>query len=295
VRTIRDRGVEHDDQDPDRPGEATGATAVALRAVAARRGGRTIWSDLSLEVKAGEFVAVLGPNGAGKSTLLQVLLGLLPPASGSVEVLGQRPIDARRHIGYLPQRRNFDPGLRVRGIDVVRLGADGTRWGTPLPLIDRLRGSDQRRDERERVDDAIQLVGATSYAHRPVGQISGGEQQRLLIAQALVRQPKLLLLDEPLDSLDLPNQHAVAGLIKQVCALGVTVIIVAHDVNPIMSYLDTVVYIARGQALAGPPAQVITSENLSHLYGTTIDVLRASDGRLVVAGQPDAPAFHALG
>jgi len=264
---------------------------VLFQQAAVQLGHRTIWSDVNLSVEHGEFVAVLGPNGVGKSTLVKAALGLLALSSGLAEVLGQPPGRAGQHIGYLPQRRSFDKGLRVRGIDVVRLGADGDRWGTPLPGITRF--SRSRRQERVRVDEVIELVGATDYAHRPIGEVSGGEQQRLLIAQALVRRPQLLLLDEPLDSLDLPNQAAVAALIEQVCsAEDVTVLIVAHDVNPILSYLDRVVYIARGGAVSGPVDEVITSETLTALYDTPIEVLHTSDGRLVVVGQPEAPAHH---
>jgi zinc/manganese transport system ATP-binding protein len=206
-------------------------------------------------------------------------------------VLGRPAGDAGHHIGYLPQRRSFDPGLRVRGIDVVRLGADGDRWGTPVPGAARFFAA--RRREQARIAEVIELVGASAYAHRPIGEVSGGEQQRLLIAQALVRHPQLLLLDEPLDSLDLPNQGAVAALVEQICrAEGVTVMIVAHDVNPILPYVDDVVYIGQGGAVSGPVARVITSETLTALYDTPIEVLHTSDGRLVVVGQPEAPAHH---
>jgi zinc/manganese transport system ATP-binding protein len=260
---------------------------VSLRDAAVRVGGRTLWSGVELEVGAGEFVAVLGPNGVGKSTLVRVLLGVLPPASGEVRVLGAAPGRAGQRVGYLPQRRSFDPGLRMRGIDIVRLGWDGDRWGIALP---RARGS---RSATARIAEVIELVGASAYAHRPVGQCSGGEQQRLLIAQALVRRPELLLLDEPLDSLDLPNQAAVAALIGRICRdEGVTVVMVAHDVNPILSRLDRVVYLAEGGAVSGTPAEVITSETLTRLYRTPVEVLRTSDGRLVVVGQPEAPALH---
>jgi zinc/manganese transport system ATP-binding protein len=255
-------------------------------------GGRTIWSNLSLEVAEGEFVAVLGPNGVGKSTLIKAMLGVLPLAAGRATVLGQPPGDAGKDLGYLPQRRNFDPNLRVRGRDIVRLGSDGDRWGLPLPGGGSLFAAGRR--ERQRVDEVIELVGATAYADRPIGQVSGGEQQRLLIAQALVRGPRILLLDEPLDSLDLPNQAAVAGLISEISRTrDIAVVIVAHDVNPIVSYLDGVVYVARGGAVSGRPEQVINSETLSALYEAPIEVLRTSDGRMVVVGQPDPPAHHA--
>jgi zinc/manganese transport system ATP-binding protein len=260
--------------------------AIRLAGATARRAGRDVWANVDITVRAGEFVAVLGPNGSGKSTMLNVALGLLPLAAGEVSVLGQAPATARPQIGYLPQRSGFDESVRVRGVDVVRLGLDGARWGIPLP------GAAARR-ARARVDAVIQLVGAGSYAHRPIGELSGGEQQRLLIAQALVRRPRVLLLDEPLDSLDLPNQSAVAGLLQRISATeGVTVLLVAHDVNPILPYLDRVVYFAGGRAAAGPPGEVINGPVLSRLYGVPVEVLETSDGRLVVVGTPEPPAIH---
>ncbi|MFL5780368.1 MAG: metal ABC transporter ATP-binding protein [Thermoleophilaceae bacterium] len=265
---------------------AAAAPAIELRDAAARRPGRGVWSHVDLTVLEGEFVAVLGPNGAGKSTLLNVILGLLPLSAGTATVLGQPPRSARERIGYLPQRSGFDASVRVRGVDVVRLGLDGARWGVPLP------GANARRG-RARVDEVIELVGASAYAERPIGELSGGEQQRLLIAQALVRRPRLLLLDEPLDSLDLPNQSAVASLVQGICATqGVAVLLVAHDVNPIIGYLDRVVYFAGGRAAQGTPAQVINGPTLSELYGVPIEVLETSDGRLVVVGTPEPPAIH---
>jgi zinc/manganese transport system ATP-binding protein len=261
--------------------------AVAFERAAVRLGGRRIWSDVSVSVGEADFVAVLGPNGAGKSTLIKVILGLLPLAAGSASVLGRPPGDAKGRVGYLPQRRSFDTGTRIRGVDLVQLGLDGARWGIPLP------GAPSRRRDAGRVDEVIELVGATSYARQPIGELSGGEQQRLLIAQALVRRPKLLLLDEPLDSLDLSNQAAVAALVRRICEVEqVAVLLVAHDINPILSYLDRVIYLAGGGAIEGAPEEVITSETLSRLYGAPIEVLRASDGRLVVVGQPEAPYVH---
>lgn len=281
---------------PDRsvPGwSPDGAPTVVASGVSAHAGGRPLFGDLNATLAPGHFVAVLGPNGAGKSTFLRMLLGLHPLAGGSLRVLGDRPGRRNRDIGYLPQRRTFDASVRIRGLDLVRLGIDGHRWGTPLPLVRRLFDRARLEYDQRRLEEAIAVVGATGFADRPIGEVSGGEQQRLLIAQALVRQPRMLLLDEPLDSLDLPNQQGVAGLLQRISADGVTVVIVAHDVNPILGYLDQVIYIVGGQALAGTPEAVITTDHLTHLYGAPIEVVRTPGGRLVVVGQPDAASFHA--
>lgn len=262
-------------------------TAVTLEGAEARIGGTTIWRDVTVTVELGQFVAVLGPNGAGKSTLVRAILGLQPLATGSASVLGRAPGAANDRIGYLPQRRSFDESTRIRGVDLVRLGLDGARWGLPIP-------GPRSRAAAKRVDEVIALVGATAYARKPIGELSGGEQQRLLIAQALARRPQLLLLDEPLDSLDLPNQAGVAALIRDICREeDVAVLLVAHDVNPIIGYLDGVIYVAGGTAVEGTPEDVVSAETLSALYGVPIDVLRASDGRLVVVGAPDLHGHHA--
>jgi zinc/manganese transport system ATP-binding protein len=264
------------------------APAVEMVDAAVRLGGRTIWSDVNLRVEPGQFVAILGPNAAGKSTLVRALLGLIPLSRGRASVLGGPPGAHHAQIGYLPQRRVFDASTRVRGIDLVRLGLDGHRWGIPLPRFGRAHSA-----ERQRVEELIELVGAGDYAHRPIGECSGGEQQRLLIAQALARRPRMLILDEPLDSLDLPNQAAVAALVQRLCrADHIAVLLVAHDVNPLAPYLDRVLYLAGGRAALGTPHEVVTSETLSRLYGTSIEVLHASDGRLVVVGQPEAASHH---
>jgi zinc/manganese transport system ATP-binding protein len=260
-------------------------SVLSFRDAGMRLGGRWVWRHVGLEISAGEFVAVLGPNGAGKSTLLKAILGLLPLSEGHVDVLGAPVRRGDPSIGYLPQRRSFDADLHIRGLDVVRLGLDGARWGLSLPF----RGKAATR----RVAEVVERVGADGYARRPIGELSGGEQQRLLIAQALVSGPRMLLLDEPLESLDISNQRAISALVQGICReQGVTVLLVAHDVNPILTYLDGVVYVAGGNAVAGRPEEVITGETLSRLYGVPIEVLTARDGRLVVVGQPETASFH---
>jgi zinc/manganese transport system ATP-binding protein len=262
---------------------------VRMRGASAVVGGTTVWSDVSLDVAAGEFVAVLGPNGCGKSTLLKVLLGLTA-SRGRVEVLGARPGRRNNRIGNLPQRRAFDASVRIRGIDVVSLGLDGAHWGTPLPWLTRLLAPRRFAERRRRLEYVIEVVGAADYAHRPIGRCSGGEQQRLLIAQALIRQPDLLLLDEPLESLDVPSQAGISALVSEICRQGrVAVVMVAHDVNPILPYLDRVIYIARGSAVIGTPEEVITAGQLSALYGIPVEVLHDRAGHLFVVGQPDGP------
>jgi zinc/manganese transport system ATP-binding protein len=273
--------------------QASRAPAIELRGACARIGARPpreVWSGVDLVVEPGEFVAVLGQNGSGKSTLLKAILGLVETEPGTVSVLGGPPGSANREIGYLPQRHGFDSALPIRGVDLVRLGLDGARWGLTLPLGARRAAG---RAAKARVWEAIELVGASAYAERTFAELSGGEQQRILIAQALVRRPRILMLDEPLDSLDLPNQAAVSALVQRICrSEDVAVLLVAHDVNPLLSYLDKVIYLAGGRALQGPVDRVIDGPTLSELYGAPIEVLRTRDGRLVVVGQPEAPHVH---
>ena len=229
----------------------------------------------------GEFVAVLGPNGAGKSTLLRALLGLISPRSGELTVLGRPPRRGSDDIGYVPQARRLDAGAPLRGIDIVTFGIEGTRWGLPLP-------GRARREVRDRVTSAIESVGAGDYAGRRIGELSGGERQRLLLAQALVGNPALLLLDEPLASLDVRNQALMAHLIASLARRHqLAVLLVAHDVNPLLPVLDRVLYVAGGQVAMGTPDEVITSETLSRLYGAPVEVLVDSRGRRFVVGLED--------
>ena len=273
------------------PTPAALSPVIQVEGATVTLGGRIIWQEVWLSVRPGEFLAILGPNGAGKSTLLKAILGLIPLSRGTISVLGRPARRGNAAIGYVPQRRHFEADVRVRGRSIVRLGLDGRNWGLPVPFLQR----GKAREAARRVQEAIDLVGAGAYADRPIGELSGGEQQRLLIAQALVTRPQILALDEPLDSLDLRNQQGVAGVIRQISReTGATVLLVAHDINPILSAVDRVVYMAHGQVEVGTPEEVITTETLSRLYATPIEVLRTSDGRIVVVGQPEEEvSYHA--
>ncbi|MGA7172284.1 MAG: ATP-binding cassette domain-containing protein [Candidatus Dormiibacterota bacterium] len=251
---------------------------VAARDLAATYGIQLVWSHATFEIQAGEFVAVLGPNGAGKSTMLKLLLGLLRPSQGTLEVLGAVPTRGNPAIGYVPQARVLDPEVALRGIDLVQLGLDGHRWGFRLPFR-------SARDQHALVQTAVEAVGAQAYANRRIGQMSGGERQRLLLAQALVGDPSLLLLDEPLANLDVRNQAAMAELIGSLArSHGLSVVIVAHDLNPLRRVIDRVCYVAGGGLAIGKPDEIVTSEVLSRLYGAPVEVLVDSRGRRFVVG-----------
>jgi len=251
---------------------------VCAHDLAAGYGSNTVWSDATFDIDAGAFVAILGPNGAGKSTLLRQVLGLLRPRSGTIEVLGEPPRRGNPAIGYVPQARTLDPDVAFRGVDLVRLGLDGHRFGFTPPWR-------SQRAQRDAVDRAVESVGAGTYAHRRLGAMSGGERQRLLLAQALVGDPALLLLDEPLANLDVRNQATMAELIGSVArARHLTVLLVAHDLNPLRNLIDVVCYVAGGNVAFGPPDEVVTPEVLSKLYGAPVEVLVDSRGRRFVVG-----------
>ena len=237
---------------------------------------RTIWSGSDFAIPRGSLTAVLGPNGAGKSTLFKLLLGLLAPAHGQLEVFGSRVRAGDPRIGYVPQSSSFDPEFSIRGRDFVGLGLDGYRWGARLSGF---------AVKRRKVDDALQAVDAASYADRALGRMSGGEQQRVLLAHALVGGPELLLMDEPLSHLDVRNQAAIVRLIGRIARQrSLTVLLIAHDVNPLLPYIDQVLYIANGRTAIGTPSAIINSATLSAIYSAPIDVLTDRHGRVFVTG-----------
>ena len=250
--------------------------AIVASDLAAAYGGRPIWSGATFSIPAGSFTAVLGPNGSGKSTLIRMILGQLAPARGTLVVLGEPPHRGNPSIGYVPQGSAFDPDLSIRGRDFVGLGIDGHRWGV------RVGGRD--RAEAQALA-AIEAVEAGGYADRSLGRLSGGEQQRLLLAQALVGRPRLLVMDEPLSHLDVRSQRAMVQLISEVAReRGLTVLLIAHDVNQLLAHIDHVLYIAQGKLAMGKPQDIITSSRLTEIYSSPVEVITDTRGRLFVVG-----------
>ncbi|QEO09016.1 metal ABC transporter ATP-binding protein [Protaetiibacter larvae] len=250
---------------------------LSVRGAQLTLGARTLWSGLDLDVAPGEFLAVLGSNGSGKTSLLRTILGEHALAAGEIRFDGHPVQRGNRRIGYVPQQRGQDPALRIRGRDLVALGVDGHRWGLPLPT----------RARRERIDALLDAVGAAHYARVPVARLSGGEQQRLRVGQALAGDPRLLLCDEPLGSLDLRAQRVVSELIdRHRRERGFGVLFVTHDVNPVLGMVDRVLYLAGGRFRIGTPDEVLTSEVLTELYQAPVDVIR-THGRVVIVGAPD--------
>ena len=248
---------------------------LTLAGVTLALGDRTILRDANLAIDQGEFIGVLGPNGAGKTTLMRAVLGLVPAAHGAIRVLGEPVARGNPAIGYMPQIRTALANRRVRGRDFVAMAADGHRWGLPLA------------NEAVRADVArvLDLVGASALANRPLSELSGGERQRLLLAQCLLGDPKLLLLDEPLISLDPNHQRGVVELVRRVQReLGIAVLFSAHELNPLLNALDRVLYLGNGVAALGSVDEVITAPVLSRLYGSPIDVMRVNGRIFVMSG-----------
>ena len=253
---------------------------VAFDRVTLDLGGRPILSDVSFAIRPGEFVGLLGPNGAGKTTLMRAILGLVRPRSGAITVGGHPAARGSRTVGYMPQVRNTTD-LRWTGWDLVAGAAGGHRWG--LPRLDRA--------ARDEVAWALDVVGATALARRPLSELSGGERQRLLLSQALLGRPSLLLLDEPLTSLDPTHQRGVVELVARLQReIGVAVLFSAHELNPLLNAIDRVLYVGSGRAVLGTVDEVITGPVLSRLYGSPIEVLRIGRRIFVMAGDVEAEA-----
>jgi zinc/manganese transport system ATP-binding protein len=256
---------------------ATGPDLLTLDDVGVRLGGRQVLSDVTFSLGRGEFTGIIGPNGAGKTTLLRVILGLLEPSGGRVLIDGE-PVHSKSKaaIGYVPQKLVIDPDMPLRARDVVALGIDGHRLGFALPS----------RQRRELIEAALADVGAAGYADARVGELSGGEQQRVLIAHALISRPRLLLLDEPLANLDISSEQDIVAVLGRLAReQKIAVLLSAHDMNPLLGVMDRIVYVANGRVATGPTDEVVTSEGLTRLYGRQVDVVRVQNRVLVVAGE----------
>ena len=264
---------------------ATASELLRVDGVSVSLSGRLILDDVTFSLRAGEFTGLIGSNGAGKTTLLRVILGLQKPASGKVLVDGTPRPRRNRSIGYVPQKVLLDPDTPMRARDLVALGLDGYRLGIPIPSATR----------RRAVDDMLHAVDAEGFADARVGTLSGGEQQRVLIAHALIGRPQLLLLDEPLANLDLKSGQEVVDLLHQIATeQQIGILLSAHEMNPLLPVMDRIVYLAGGRAASGTTDEVVTDEVLSALYGHEVHVHVLHGRILVVAGPMEAGGAPAL-
>lgn len=252
-------------------------TVLSLEGVSVALGGRTVLDRVTVSFRSGEFIGLIGSNGAGKTTLIRAVLGLVMPFEGTIRIDGA-PRSRRSTIGYVPQRLGLEPDVPLRARDLIGLGLDGQRLGVPFPS----------RRRRALVDEMIDAVDAGRFAGQRVGALSGGEQQRVMLAHALIGRPKLLLLDEPLANLDLRSENEIVDLVNKLrLEHDVTVLMSAHDVNPLMGVMDRVAYFASGRVACGRTDEVVTGDALSELYGHHVDVIEVHGRVLVVAGRSD--------
>jgi zinc/manganese transport system ATP-binding protein len=256
------------------PPDVALSPVISLENIVVTLGGRRVLDGITATIVQGEFVSVLGPNGAGKSTLLKLLLGLLKPQSGTIQVLGKSPRRGNSDIGYVPQHRVLEIDNALRACDVVGFGLDGNRWGICWP----------GRKRTDRIEQALADVDALHLKNEPIGHLSGGEQQRVLIAQTLISNPRLLLFDEPFSNLDLAHEKEI---LEQIARLArerkITVLLVSHDINPLLNVTNRVLFLSRGHCALGLPDEVINSQTLSSLYHAPVEVAHVS-GRIFVLG-----------
>lgn len=265
------------------PPETGPEEILRVEAVRVVLSGRLILDDVSFTCLGGEFVGLIGSNGAGKTTLMRVILGLVRPAAGRILVAGEPRSRRNPLIGYVPQKINLDPDVPMRARDLVGLGLDGHRFGPPWPSAKRA----------ARVDEMIEAVDATGFADSRVGSLSGGEQQRIMIAHALISRPRLLLLDEPLANLDISSEREVVKLVASIAARHkVAVVVSTHDMNPLLTVMSRVVYVAAGRVASGTTDEVVTTRTLSRLYGHDVDVIDVNGRVLVVAGRENEGLHH---
>ncbi len=247
---------------------------ITARNVTAGYPDNTVWREASFSINRGEFVSIIGPNGAGKTTLFRLLLGLQHPLGGNIEIFNAPPRRGNPLIGYVPQRHGIDSETNIESLELVRLALSGKHWGFSL----------SGRDRKVALG-ALRAVGSEELAHRSLSALSGGELQRIFLAEALVSSPDLLLLDEPLSNLDLKREKDLVQLVNSVVrSRNVTALLIAHDINPLLPFLDKVIFIANGKVATGKPDEVLTSESLTALYGVPVEVLHDSRGNVAIIG-----------
>jgi zinc/manganese transport system ATP-binding protein len=255
-------------------GNTIASEIVAARNLTAGYSDNTVWREASFNINRGEFIAIIGPNGAGKTTLFRLILGLQKPLDGNIEIFNAEPKRGNPLIGYVPQRHGIDSETNLESLELVRLAYSGKRWGFSLSPQD-----------REAALWAMRDVGAEELAHRSLNVLSGGELQRIFLAEALVSRPELLLLDEPLSNLDLKRAKDLVQLVNRVVrSRNVTTLLIAHNINPLLPFLDKVIFIANGKVATGKPEEVLTSESLTALYGVPVEVLHDSRGNVAIVG-----------
>ncbi len=257
------------------------AELIRAESLSAGYKSKAIWQDANFVVEKGEFIGLLGANGAGKTTLFRLLLGLEIPLSGKLSIFAKQPERGSPRIGYVPQRRTIDAETKIQALEYVLMGISGNKWGFSLPA--------QASKEKKQALKALEHVDALGLAHKRLNQLSGGEQQRIFLAQALVGKPDLLLLDEPLANLDIRRETELIRLVQKIAKENnMAVILIAHDINPLLPVVDRIIYIANGKIASGKVDTVVTSDSLSDLYEAPIEVLRDSKGRLAVLGVEEA-------
>lgn len=246
--------------------------ALSVKDVSVHLGGQTILNGLHAEISSGEFIGIFGPNGAGKSTFIRAILGLVPISSGQIELLGGSIAHGRTRVGYMPQSNSVPSAVALSARELVKATVSGSKLG--LPLVG--------RKGKKNVDHALDLAGASAYADKPFNVLSGGEKQRVALAQAILHGPRMLILDEPLASLDPKNQASLVDCVRRIRAETTTsVLFVAHDLNPLLDVMDRALYLAGGSGVIGPVDDVVTSQKLTSLYKTPIEVLRV-EGRIFI-------------
>ncbi len=221
-----------------------------------------LW-DIDLILPEGKLIGVIGPNGAGKSTLLKAILGLVPMASGRVEIYGRPYAENRRLVGYVPQRESVDWDFPVDAIGVVEMGLYGRLGWFRRP----------GRAEREKAMDCLRQVGMADLARRQISQLSGGQQQRVFLARALAQEAQIYFMDEPMAGVDASTEEAVIGILQELRSRRKTVVVVQHDLQTVPAYFDHVILLNLRLVAAGPTAEVFTAENLRHTYGGRLTIL----------------------